>query len=614
MIISIIAVLKAGAAYLPVDTDFPEERVSNMLKDASNAHITNSKYQGKYKTNSKEIIWEEFQVQQSKFSKQNPSAKNEADDAAYIIYTSGSTGRPKGVILTHGNLYNFLKTVSHKPGITSNNKFLAVSSASFDIALLELILPFVHGARIVMLDQFERKDPRVILKYLTNKKADIMFATPTHWKMLLESGWNLPVGNLQIISGGEALSKELAGQLLPLCKGLWNIYGPTETTVFSTIKKITPDQSLITIGREVLNTQIYILDENLKHVPKGIEGEIYIAGKGVAKGYLNQPELTRQKFIKDPFQTKENGHMYKTGDRARFLPNGEIQILGRIDNQIKLRGHRIELEEIEEALNLLDSVKESVVLYRKTSRNDKGLVAYLLLKEDLKGTPEKKKPLTSNQVKSWKRELSTILPGYMLPFDYVIVDHFPQTASGKIDRQRLPDPVPTDQDAILPPETIEEKRIATIWKEALGLTEIDITDNFFELGGHSLIAVKVMTMIEKASGTLLPLSILFKYPTIQQLGAFLETKTGLQKEWKSIVPIQPKGSKPPIYMIHGAGLNVIPFQTLAKYFDNDQPIFGLQSKGMDSELVKYESIEETAASYIKEIRENNEADEIILTG
>ncbi|MDN3689555.1 non-ribosomal peptide synthetase [Cyclobacterium jeungdonense] len=614
MITSILAVLKAGAAYLPVDTDFPEERISYMLKDAAKVHITQRKYEGNFTTQSKEILWEVFVENQSGYSKQDRPSTNEAPDAAYIIYTSGSTGKPKGVILTHDNLYNFLKTVSQKPGISAPNQFLAVSSASFDIALLELILPFVHGAQVVILDQFERKDPRVILQYLRQKKADIMFATPTHWKMLLESGWSSPVENLQVISGGEALSKELANQLVPLCQRLWNIYGPTETTVFSTIKKIQADQPLITIGRPVLNTQIYILDEQQKPVPTGWEGELYISGKGVGKGYLNQPELTQEKFSPDPFQTELGTYMYKTGDRGKFLPDGEIQILGRIDNQIKLRGHRIELEEIEQAINRLGSVKESIVLFRNTSRNDKGLVAYLLLKNNGKGLVDDNKAILSSTIKDWKRKLSTILPAYMLPYDYVMVDHFPHTASGKVDRLKLPDPIAVAQEVVLLPETAEEKMVAEIWKEALGLTNIDITDNFFDLGGHSLIAVKVVTLIEKASGTLLPLSILFKYPTIQQLGAFLETKEGLQKEWKSLVPIQPNGSKAPIYMVHGAGLNVMPFQALAKYFDRDQPIFGLQSKGMDGEATSYESVEEIAASYIAEIRENSPSGEIILAG
>lgn len=614
MITSILAVLKAGAAYLPVDTDFPEERISYMLKDAAKVHITQRKYEGRFDTQSREILWESFKANQTAYSNQNRPSANIAGDAAYIIYTSGSTGKPKGVVLTHENLYNFLKTVSDKPGISTDNQFLAVSSASFDIALLELILPFVHGAQVVILDQFERKDPRVILHYLSEKKADIMFATPTHWKMLLESGWTSPVENLQVISGGEALSKELASRLIPLCHSLWNIYGPTETTVFSTIKKVEAGQSLITIGKPVLNTRIHILDERQKPVPNGWEGELYISGKGVGKGYLNQPELTQQKFSPDPFQPSPGTYMYKTGDRGKFLPDGEIQILGRIDNQIKLRGHRIELEEIEQALNKLDSVKESIVLFRKTSRNEMGLVAYLLLTTSGRGLIDDTNALTSSTIKDWKRKLSTTLPSYMLPFDYVMVDHFPHTASGKIDRLRLPDPIAVAREVILLPETAEEKRIAEIWKAALGLDEIDVTDNFFEIGGHSLIAVKVMTQIERETGTLLPLSILFKYPTVQQLAAFLETKEGLQKEWRSLVPIQPKGVKPPIYMVHGAGLNVMPFHALAKFFDGDQPIFGLQSKGMDGALTYYESVEEIAASYIDEIRENSPSGDIILAG
>ncbi|WP_439482928.1 amino acid adenylation domain-containing protein [Cyclobacterium plantarum] len=614
MITAIIAVLKAGAAYLPVDTDFPPERIGYMLKDAAKVHITHKKHAGGFNTPSEEVLWEDFWQQRSHLSKENPSPDNDPKDPAYIIYTSGSTGKPKGVILSHGNLYNFLKTVSHRPGITSANKFLAVSSASFDIALLELILPFVHGAQVVVLDQIERRDPGVILDYLTQHKANIMFATPTHWKMLLESGWTSPVDDLQIISGGEALSQELAGKLLRLCDSLWNIYGPTETTVFSTIKKIEKHQPLITIGREVLNTRIYILDEKQQQVPQGSVGEIYIAGKGVAKGYLNQPELTRQKFSIDPFQNDAEGYMYKTGDRAKLLPNGEIQILGRIDNQIKLRGHRIELEEIEQAITMLAGVKESVVLYRTTSRGDKGLVAYLLLNADIGTSPENDKPFKRERVKSWKKDLSTNLPGYMLPHDFVVVDRFPHTASGKVDRLKLPDPEALDLEAIYLPETPEEKKLAEIWKRTLGLSSIDINDNFFDLGGHSLVAVKVMTLIEKDLGTRLPLSILFKYPTIKQLAAFLEKKSTLNTEWDSLVPIQPKGKKAPMYLVHGAGLNVMPFQQLAGYFDLEQPIYGLQSKGLDGSSIEYESIEKIASSYLDEIRKNHSIGEIVLGG
>jgi thioesterase domain-containing protein/acyl carrier protein len=245
-----------------------------------------------------------------------------------------------------------------------------------------------------------------------------------------------------------------------------------------------------------------------------------------------------------------------------------------------------------------------------------GLVAYLLLKENLEESEVtgKSKVILAKQVKGWKKELSLTLPGYMLPYDYVIVDHFPHTASGKIDRLRLPDPIAIDQDVILSPETLEEKKIAAIWADALGLDKIDITDNFFEIGGHSLIAVKVMTLIEKELGTRLPLSILFKYPTIQQLGVFLESKAELNKEWKSIVPIQPSGSRPPIYLVHGAGLNVMPFHSLAKYLDKDQPLYGIQSKGMNEENTKYESIEEIARNYIEELSENSPSGEIILGG
>ena len=629
MIVAVLGSLKAGGAYLPIDTDYPDGRVEYMLKDSARIHITQKEYKNKFSSGSTEIIWEDFVRDKENYPKTNPLITTEPQDAAYIIYTSGSTGRPKGVIIEHHNLFNFLVTASRTPGITQDDRFLAVSSVSFDIAILEMLLPYVHGAQSFILDKYQRKDPQVILEVAEKESISVMFATPTHWNMILDSGWEKPFPNFNIISGGEALTNGLADRLLPLCKSLWNIYGPTETTVFSTIKEIKKSGELITIGKPVLNTHIYILDETLNAVRIGKEGEIFISGSGVARGYLNQAELTDEKFLKDPFHPAGDRRMYRTGDRGKYLPDGEIVILGRKDHQVKLRGYRIELGEIEHALARLDRVREGIVAVKEMGPGNLRLVAYLLLSGGEAGTTDRKGPEglmdrdlracrpTPGEVKDWKRQLAVFLPPFMVPTDFVVMENFPLTASGKTDRKMLPEPplrpIDSSSDLFLP-ETPEEKLVANIWCEALGIPQVDITDNFFELGGHSLIAVQVMTHLEKESGIKLPLSILFKYPTVQKLALALQSKDTGAREWDSLVPLKPHGHKPPLYIVHGGGLNVLPFYTIAKNMDPGQPVYGLQAKGLDGMEEPLKSVEDIASHYISQIIKHNPKGPYSLAG
>lgn len=614
LIVAILGTLRAGGAYLPIDTDYPPGRVEYMLKDSeAKIHITQREYQKKFKGGSIEIIWENWIMEPVSLSIISPNFSIKPSDPAYIIYTSGSTGQPKGVVIEQQNLFNFLVTVGQKPGISPRDKFLAVSSVSFDIAILETLLPYTLGAQVLMLGKFERKDPQVILETVEREKVSVMFATPTHWKMLLDKGWNKPMPHFNMISGGEALLTTLAEKLLPLGKSLWNIYGPTETTVFSTIKEIKKPGDRVTIGKPILNTNIYILDEKLNPLPVGREGEIFISGAGVARGYLNQSELTDVKFLPDPFHPAGDKRMYKTGDRGKYLPNGEIMILGRKDHQVKLRGYRIELGEIEQALIQTDLFKESIVELKEISRGNPHLVAYVTLSAD---DPENRTKMedveddllafhpTLEEVKNWKRLLSLSLPSYMVPDHYVVMKKFPLTSSGKISRKLLPIPPLRNWESgenLLLAETPEEKLVSDIWCEALGVSQVSITDNFFEIGGHSLFAIQVMTRLEKESGVKLPLSILFRYPTIKKLALVLKLKDGGQKEWNSLVHIKPEGNKPPFYIVHGGGLNVLPFYSIAKNMDADQPVFGLQAKGLNGIEEPLKSIEEIAAHYITEI-------------
>ncbi|GAB3904436.1 hypothetical protein GCM10028803_33870 [Larkinella knui] len=377
MVITLLAVLKAGAAYLPLDPEYPQERVTFMLTDSSaKMLITSAKYQGKLKSQAREILIETALAESKSNASHDPDRRVSGDHLAYILYTSGSTGKPKGVLIEHHNLVNFLWSMEQAPGITKNDILLAVTTISFDIAGLELYLPLMTGATVLLADPAVTRDGRSLLDLIKAEKVSILQATPSTWRMLLDAGWDKPLP-LKALCGGEALSTDLAEKLTAKCTELWNMYGPTETTIWSTVKKIGQGEP-ITIGRPINNTQVYILDEFLKPVPEETVGEIYIAGDGVARGYLNRPELTGERFLKNPFDPSSGSVMYRTGDLGKFLKTGEIQCLGRIDQQVKIRGHRIELGEIENVISTIREVKETAVVAHTARSGDQVLVAYVV--------------------------------------------------------------------------------------------------------------------------------------------------------------------------------------------------------------------------------------------
>ncbi|MFC4870611.1 amino acid adenylation domain-containing protein [Negadavirga shengliensis] len=618
MVVSVLAVLKAGAAYLPVDTDYPVSRITYMLDDACKVYITHSIYKSSFDTHAQAVIWESFVKEKDGYSEENPTVHTAPHDAAYVIYTSGSTGRPKGVVLEHCNLYNFLRTVQDQPGISESDRILAVSSISFDIAILETLLPYAYGTTCILLDKMQRRDPGLILDIIPKENITLMFATPSHWKMMLAAGWSQRYGNFRIISGGEALTPQLAERLLPLCRELWNIYGPTETTVYSTIKQIVEPSEFITVGKPVRNTQVYILDENLKPVRDGEKGEICIAGSGVARGYLNQPELSAEKFLDNFLENADSSRLYRTGDIGHYLPNGEIVVSGRIDHQIKIRGHRVELGEIEFALGQLDGIEDAVVDFQETNKENPVLLAYLILspKQNNPAGAGKKQAESLAQKKRWKRDLSLFLPDYMVPSEFIVMESFPLSDNGKINRKALPKPpsTPLHKKVILKPKTPEEKLVAGVWEEALGIDRVDITDNFFEIGGHSLVAVQVMARLEQIYRVKLPLSILFKYPTVQKLACALKTGQFGVKEWNALVPIKTTGKNTPLYIVHGGGLNILPFYTVAKHMDEEQPVYGIQAKGLDGIEKPSTTVEAIASQYVEELLKQNPDGPYILAG
>jgi len=433
MVIALLAILKSGAAYVPLDPEYPKDRIEFMLEDSSaKVLLTAKKYKGHFDSNAHELLIEDVLKKLSGYTPEEPEININGDNLAYVLYTSGSTGKPKGVQIRHGNLVNFLLSMQKEPGMNADDKILAVTTVSFDIAGLELYLPLICGAQLILSNSETSKDGRLLLDLVKGENISFMQATPYTWRMMLEAGWEkfLPI---KILCGGEALPKDLVSKLTGRSSALWNMYGPTETTIWSTLKLIESADD-ITIGRPIANTEIYILDENLHNLTDGSTGEIVIGGDGVAKGYLNRPELTAEKFIDDPFTENVGAKMYRTGDLGKFKENGEIVCLGRIDHQVKVRGYRIELEEIEHALVNQPGIKEAVVIAREDTPGDPRLVAYIVL------TPNADAKDLKTQTFGWHKALMSVLPEYMVPDDFVLMRAIPITPNGKTDRKSLPTP------------------------------------------------------------------------------------------------------------------------------------------------------------------------------
>ena len=381
MIIGLLGILKAGAAYIPIDPAYPIDRIRYMLNDSeAQLVLTQSTlidslptYTGK--TLCMDSDWPSINQESDEPIPQSAGS----DDLAYIIYTSGSTGHPKGVEIPHRAVLNFLESMLDKPGLNADDRLLAVTTLSFDIAGLELYLPLITGAQVILASRTEASDGHLLGRMIEEQNITVMQATPATWRLLLDSGWT-GSSQLRVYCGGEALPRELAEQLLPRCAELWNLYGPTETTIWSTVGRIDGLESPISIGYPIANTEIQLLDDDLKPVKQGVSGELYIGGKGLALGYYKRDDLTDERFIVHPLKVSGNERLYRTGDLARYLPDGSLEHRGRVDYQVKVRGFRIEMGEIESALDALPTVQQSIVLAREDIPGDKRLTAYIIPK------------------------------------------------------------------------------------------------------------------------------------------------------------------------------------------------------------------------------------------
>jgi amino acid adenylation domain-containing protein len=592
MVVALLGVLKAGGAYVPLDPTYPRDRIQYILQDAqAKVLVIEKSLRETFSDVTSDVVL--IDSEQSLASATISSPLVTPSNLAYVIYTSGSTGRPKGVQIEHRNLSNLLSSIQHEPGFGRRDVIVAVTTISFDIAQADMFLPLISGARLVIADRETTLDGRRLAALLRDAGATIMQATPATWRLLIETGWNGQRG-IRIFSTGEALPPELARELTKRGDEVWNLYGPTETTIWSTVYRVGGDEEKsVPIGRPIANTTLHLLAEDRKPVSPGKEGELYIAGAGVARGYLKRPELTGEKFLPDENNPGPNARMYRTGDLARFRSDGNLEYLGRIDHQVKLRGFRIELGEIEAVLEQHKAIKQAVVLAREDRPGNKYLAAYLTFASSDKPT----QPVL-------REHLSRTLPDYMIPAAFVELQSFPMTPNGKVDRKALPAPTSSDfvdsKQYVTPRNPIERKLVA-MWEEVLGITPIGVRTSFFDLGGRSVLAARLFMKISRVFGQDIPLATLFDSPTIEQLAKRLQNGS-TDLNCRTLVEINPSGSRPPFFCVHGGTGGTLFLHRLARAMGTDQPFYAFQPQGVDGGRITRTSVPSIAAHYIAEMR------------
>ena len=520
MLGAVLGVLKAGAAYLPLDPSHPVSRLELVLADAqASLLLTQEHLASRLHTSARVVCLDSEQTLWARESDSNLDATAKADSLAYVIYTSGSTGRPKGVAIEHSALTNLLRSMEREPGLSASDTLVAVTTLSFDIAALELFLPLMTGARLVIASKEQVFDGFQLLSLLEQSQATVMQATPAGWRILLEAGWK-GQPRLKVLCGGEALARDLADSLLDLSGNVWNVYGPTETTIWSSATRLTKKDGPVPIGPPIANTQFYVLDDRLHPVPVGVTGELYIGGSGLARGYWNRPELTAEKFLSNPFGS---GRIYRAGDLARWLPDGHIELLGRSDFQVKVRGFRIELGEIEAVLASHPAVRDAVVTAVEAGPGDKRLVAWVV---------SALAPPPADLDGQLHTLLTAKLPEYMHPAVITVLPALPRTANGKIDRKSLPDPAfagKTKMRPFTPAVTPQQEKLAAIWADVLKLERVSITDSIFELGADSLLIFRISARAGREGLPIQPAQI-FQHRTIANLSSALGEAKGLGLE------------------------------------------------------------------------------------
>ncbi len=597
MMVGLLGVLKAGGAYVPLDPYHPASRLAHMVRDANlSLIVTRAELLKSLPEGVEHVICLDRDAREiGKNKDTDPGSSAGPGNLAYVIYTSGSTGNPKGVLIEHRALVNYATGVTERLGLAGLS-FAMVQPLAVDSSVTAIYPPLFSGGCVHLISRETALAPDEFHDYFGTHPVDCLKIAPSHLAALAEDQRGPLLPRRKLILGGEASRTEWVRQLALAGKGceIYNHYGPTETTVGVTTYAVpavlddTP--ATLPIGRPLLNTQVYVLDEHMRPVPAGAPGGLYVGGENLARGYLNLSEATAANFVPNPFGS---GRLYRTGDSVRVLPDGNLEFLGRGDGQVKVRGYRVEIGEVEAAILRHPAIADVAVISGEFSSGGTALAAFVITKKEAR--------ITAPELRRW---LTRKLPGPMVPSLFRFLPSLPRTEHGKLDRRALAEllhSVPKSPKSAVQLGDETERRLRGIWQETLDVPEIDADDNFFDLGGHSLLAVTLFSRIEQEFGVKLALAELFRSPTIRQLAhAIRSLRTA--PEWSSLVPIQPDGSRPPLFLIHGNGGNVLFYRPLAQHLGPDQPVYGLQSKGLDGRTPPIDSVEEMAAAYLEEVR------------
>jgi len=601
VLVALLAIHKAGAAYVPLDPDYPIERLDDIATDADlDALVSTSGLRTTIRAVERYVELDTEATAIAMLSGEDLAGHAAPDDLAYVIYTSGSTGRPKGVEISQRSLVNLLCGALDEFGLDAEDGLLAVTSLSFDISALEHFLPLLAGGKVVVAGRRPAEDPEALFGTLRRPDVTTMQTTPSFWQLMVDAG--LPAGLIErALCGGEALSAGLAADLGDRVGALWNVYGPTETTIWSTCERIVQSASgqAPALGHPWANTDVHVVDERLEPVPVNVAGELVIGGAGLARGYRDQPALTAERFVPDPFSGRPGARLYRTGDLVRRSRDGRIEYLGRIDHQVKIRGVRIELAEIEAVLSEHPAVNACVATVWEPEPGDRRLVAYVLAKP-------------APALEELRALARSRLPRQALPSAYVVLDKLPTTPNGKVDRRALPSPVESESREVVPARDALELKLLELWKSALGRDDVGVTDSFLDLGGHSLSALQLAHRVRQETGSELDLATVLRTGTVEAAAEAIRgnARVGVAR---SLVHLNARAERR-LFCVHSLVGTALRYRQLAQQLDGELELYAFQAPGVLGTEEPLSRIEALADRYLAELRDVAPAGPYALAG